>query len=240
MTQWSSLGRVLSVVATVAVLLEACVSGAAQATATKESPTSAAVSQTSSSTASSVPTPPSTASATVPPASASDPTKIVLRLDDLPSAWQQRPAAATGGADSCVDSVTTAGKVFGPDSTAETATAVFSQSEMGPFLGAMVATGLANAESSFAALKDGLMACDGITDAAGFTTSLEPASFPAIGDESFAMQAKVSAPNGDAVSYLLAAARVDDTIVLASNIISLGKLDPGLVEDAIRKMVGRA
>lgn len=177
-----------------------------------------------------------------PPGSGGDPAAIIVSLDDLPSSWrvEPEPEGEDGGSGSCLDSVTETADVFGPTSTADSLAASFAQSDVGPFLFAMVATPVDDVDSSFDALAERLAACDGTTDAAGFTTLIEPLTFPTIGDEAFAVKADAANPNGSKVSYILALSRVDDTVVLAAHVITLGELDVALVEEMVRTMVGRA
>lgn len=104
----------------------------------------------------------------------------------------------------------------------------------------MVATPVDDVETSFDALVERVAACDDTTDAAGFTTLIEPLSFPTIGDEAFAVQADAANPDGSKLSYILAVSRVDDTVVLAAHILTLGELDVALVEEMVGTMVGRA
>ena len=171
-----------------------------------------------------------------------DAAAIIVTLDDLPPSWREEVEASDEETDSgsCLDSVTEAARGSGPGSTAESETASFAQSDLGPFLIAMVTTPLDDVETSFDGLVDRLAACDGTVDAAGFTTVIEPLTFPTIGDEAFAGKATAANPNGSTLSYLLALARVDATLVLAAHIVTLGELDVALVEGAVRAMVGRA
>jgi hypothetical protein len=166
---------------------------------------------------------------------------IVVTLDDLPSSWRDQAHASDGegGSGSCLDSVTEAAKVLGP-SVADSKAVSFAQSDLGPFLIAMVTTRIDDAETSFEALVNRLETCDGSTDAVGFTTVIEPLTFPTIGNEAFAGKAIATNPNGSSLSYLLAMARVDNTLVLAAHVVTLGELDVALVENVVRAMVGRA
>lgn len=185
---------------------------------------------------------PNASSKPVEPAATTSPGAIILDLDDLPSSWREQPAVA-GGANtsrSCLDSAIDTGDEFGPGSAADSLAASFAQSDLGPFLVAKVATPVPDVQASFDMLVDRVAACDGTTDAAGFTTAVEVLTFPTIGDEAFAAQADAANPNGSTVSYLLAAARVDSTLVVAAHIVTLGELDVGLVEGVVRTMVGRA
>lgn len=173
-----------------------------------------------------------------PSVSRRDPAAIIITIDDLPSSWREAPEPEDegGGSGSCLDSVTDS--VFRLPPTGDAAVAAFTQSDLGPLLLAMVATPVDDVETSFDALVDRMAACDGTTDDAGYTSVAEPSKLPTIGDETLAIQATASHANGSKVSYLLAVARANDTIVLAAHILSLGEIDVALVEDAVRTMVG--
>lgn len=93
------------------------------------------------------------------------------------------------------DSVTAAG-VFGPGSTADSKAASFSQSDLGPFLVAMVATPLDDVDAAFDGLVELVATCGGTMDAARFTTLIEPVTFPTLGDEASAVKASAANPNG--------------------------------------------
>lgn len=144
--------------------------------------------------------------------------------------------AGAGGSGSCLDSVTRAPEVFGPASKA----ASFAQSDLGPFLVAMVATPLDDVEASFDLMVTRLAACNGTTDAAGFTTAIEPFDLPRIGAATFAVRATARNPNGSTLSYVLALARTGTALVVAAHILTLGELDVPLVQHILHTMVGRA
>lgn len=179
--------------------------------------------------------------ATQPSVSPRDPGAIIITIDDLPSSWREAPEPEDeegGSGGGCLNAVTES--VSGLPATGDAAVASFAQSDLGPLLLAMVATPVDDVETSFDALVDRMAACDGTTDDAGNTTVAEPSTLPTIGDETFAIRATETGRNGSRVSYLLAVARVNDTIVLALHILTLGKIDAALVEDVVRTMVRRA
>ena len=167
---------------------------------------------------------------------------IIVTRDDLPSSWKELAQARDGGggSGSCLDSVTEAANVFDPGSGTASKTVSFAQSDLGPFLVAIAATPVGDVETFFDALVKRVSACDRTRDPAGFTTVIEPLTFPTIGDEAFAVKGTATNPNGSRLSYLLSMARVDKTLVLTAHIVTLGELDVALVERMVRAMVGRA
>lgn len=151
-------------------------------------------------------TPPTAAEATGPEPSVSgkDPAAIIVSLDDPPSSWRAEPEPE--------GKMTAPGRVWMRSRRQSMGSARGRlrtrwrrrSPSQGPFLLAMVATSVDDVAASFDALVERLPACDGTTDAAGFTTLMEPLTFPTIGDEAFAVQADVANANGSKLSYILA------------------------------------
>jgi hypothetical protein len=105
---------------------------------------------------------------------------------------------------------------------------------------AAVATSVDGSEATFDDLVEHVEGCDGSTDAAGFTTAVEPLPSPAVGDEARAFRIESSNDTGARVSLVLGMARTDEALLLTANIVSIGAPDPETVTAALQAMIGRA
>jgi hypothetical protein len=227
------------------LLLSSCGTTEGEATPSSSTTKSAPTSTTEPATTTTRPTPTTTTSTspatttTQPAAAQAGAAAVLITLADLPSGWSEVPSSGDTSSGSCLDSAILQGAVPGTGSANDSATATFSQSNLGPFLIAMVTTGIDNASSTFGTLASAITACNATTEA-GFTTNIDEVSVPTAGDESFAVRVDISNESGTVVQYFLETARKGDAIVVAANIVSLGDLDQTLVEEAVRTMVGRA
>jgi len=92
----------------------------------------------------------------------------------------------------------------------------------------------------FDQLPDGFAACDGSTDADGSTMSVSPASFPEIGEHTFATQIDIGGETTFPASVLYVLAGKGDSVVFTGYVtVGAGGADTQLVEDVTRTMVDR-
>lgn len=175
------------------------------------------------------------------PEAGAGPDAVLIELGDLPAGWEQLPPEAVAGDDagSCLDALVTAGGPF-DDSDDRTSARAFSQSSLGTFLMTAAARPVDDGAAVVSDVEAVLLACDGETDASGYTTSMEPAPAPDGVDGAIAFRGTASDDRGAQVSYLIAAAPAGDAVVLAGHAVALGKLDPQLVDDALATMVAKA
>lgn len=174
------------------------------------------------------------AESTTPATSAAQAAPVVLEVSDLPAGWEELPVEPSDGeeAASCTDAL-----VDGSGPFDEAAIRTFGQSSLGPFLTTASTSGSSDA---LAEVERIITACDGQTDTDGFTTSIEEAEAPDVGDDAVAFRATATNEHGSSVSFLIAAAEAGDVVAMVGQAVSLGELDPQLVADVLATMVDRA
>lgn len=156
---------------------------------------------------------------------------VVAETSDLPAGWQNLPVDA-GKARSCIDSLAVADGPFD-----EASLRAFAQSSLGAFL---VTASSRGGDATLAQVERIVLECDGQTDDSGFTTSVEAADPPDVGTTAVAFRGTATDDRGSSVSYLVASSAVGDTALLVVHTVSLGELDPALVEAVLAAMADRA
>lgn len=166
-------------------------------------------------------------------------TPIALNAAALPKGWEEVPTETLGsdGTGPCIDALLGPGAPF--DAADGAPVHVFAQSSLGAFL----ITASARADDPMVALADVeqlVTGCDGQVDAAGFTTSIETADSPDVGEGAVAFRGAAADDRGAAVDYLIVSAQAGDALILVVQVVALGELDPTLVADAAAAMAAQA
>lgn len=154
-------------------------------------------------------------------------------IEDLPDGWEE-VAAQEREPNSCLDRLTDPGGPFAPSASVHRA---FAASDLGPFLLAVVGTD--PAEESLVAADDVLVACDGGTTDAGFTTSIEATTLPDLPPGSLAVRATESHDAGGSVEVVVAAAGTESATALVLAATPLGDLDDATISQTLTTMVER-
>ena len=165
--------------------------------------------------------------------------EVVITLEDLPAGW------TTGAADDDESDDDFCG-VAAPTDLAEPveeAESSFQQSDFGPFLSS-VAGRFESDEVAAQLLEDfstGFEACNGYTEVdengTETTYSIEPLSFPDLGDDTFSVRLAASTALGP-FALDVVFTRVDDVLLGVVN-GGFGAADTAVTEEAMRIMVER-
>lgn len=158
---------------------------------------------------------------------------VLLTADDLPDGWVE--VADDGGeSDSCLDRLT---DPDGPFKPSESVNRSFAESDLGPFLLAVVTSN--PADEVLVAADEVLVACDGHTTDSGFTSRFESTSIPDLPPDAMAVRGTETSEEGGSLDLVAAAAGADSGTVLVLGVTPLGDVDDVIVSDAVTTMVDR-